>query len=445
MQPHDGSTIDHLRSSAVVLLVLAWGSTFAAVKIGLDSAPPMLFGGLRSMLGGAVMVVLAFARSGRPALRETWPAYAVLTLLNVVLFFSLQTLAILELPSGLAAVLIYLQPVLVGVLAAPLLGESLTGSKIAGLLLGFAGIVVVSAGAFSGHVSAARRRVRRGGRAGLGARHDRVQAVRRPGRRLVGGGDPVPGGRGRADRRAAPPSRAPRSTGPASSCVAFVYAALVGTALSWSLWFGLVGSGEAGRAASYIFFVPLVSLVIGAVFLHETLGPSLLAGAALVILGVYLVNRRPPVPLNSPMQHRTRRTRWTSTWTPPTRWPRSSPPARPTGWTSTPKSGPDLLTSRQLGTDSRPIDAMFVARDGDRVVGEGTVDLPWRDNTDTAGVRVRVHPDVRGRGLGRDLWQQALDFVDAGGPHPRAGRRLGGHPRRRRPRALGPDPHRASA
>ena len=137
----------------MVLLVLAWGSTFAAVKIGLESAPPVLFGGLRSVLGGAVMVALAFARSGRPSLRDCWLAYAVLTLLNVVLFFTLQTLAILELPSGLAAVLIYLQPVLTGVLAAPLLGESLTARKVVGLLLGFTGIVVVSAGAFRGHTS----------------------------------------------------------------------------------------------------------------------------------------------------------------------------------------------------------------------------------------------------------------------------------------------------
>ena len=142
-----------LQVAAIVLLVLAWGSTFAPVKVGLESAPPVLFGGMRSVLGGTVMVLLALARSGRPAIRSTWRAYAVLTLLNVVLFFSLQTLAILELPSGLAAVLIYLQPVLVGVLAAPLLGESLTGLKIAGLLLGFAGIVVVSAGAFQGHTS----------------------------------------------------------------------------------------------------------------------------------------------------------------------------------------------------------------------------------------------------------------------------------------------------
>lgn len=275
-----------------MLLVLAWGSTFAAVKIGLDSAPPVLFGGLRSLLGGAVMVVLAASRSGRPVLRDTWRAYAVLTLLNVVLFFTLQTLAILELPSGLAAVLIYLQPVLVGVLAAPLLGESLTGSKIAGLLLGFAGIVVVSAGAFSGHAS-----LLGVGYAVVGAliwalgtisfkRHahrlDPLWSVAIP---FVVGGAVLTAGGAAVEGTSIDWS--------AEFVAALAYAALIGTALSWTLWFGLVSSGEAGRAASYIFFVPLISLVIGAVFLHESLGPSLLVGAASVILGVYLVNRRP--------------------------------------------------------------------------------------------------------------------------------------------------------
>ena len=288
-----------LEVAAIVLLVLAWGSTFAAVKIGLDSAPPILFGGLRSVLGGAVMVVLATVRSGRPELRRTWPAYAVLTLLNVVLFFSLQTLAILELPSGLASVLIYLQPVLVGVLAAPLLGESLSRFKVAGLLLGFAGIAVVSAGAFAGHVSALGV-----GYAVVGAlvwalgtiafkryadEVDAWWAVAIPflvgGLLLTAGGAAVEG----AD-----------IDWSGEFVAAFVYAAVIGTALSWSLWFGLVGSGEAGRAASYIFFVPLISLVIGAVFLHESLGLSLLVGAALVIVGVYLVNRRPAEAADSP-------------------------------------------------------------------------------------------------------------------------------------------------
>lgn len=278
--------------AAVVLLVLAWGSTFAAVKVGLESAPPVLFGGLRSVLGGAVMVVLAFARSGRPSLRDSWLPYAVLTLLNVVLFFTLQTLAILELPSGLAAVLIYLQPVLTGVLAAPLLGESLTARKIAGLLLGFAGIVVVSAGAFRGHASllgvgyaVAGALVWALGTIAFKRYAGQVDAWWGVGLPFLVGGVLLTAGGAAIEGT---------DVGWSGEFVAaFLYASLVGTALSWSLWFGLVSSGEAGRAASYIFFVPLVSLVIGATFLGETLGVSLLAGAALVILGVYLVNRRP--------------------------------------------------------------------------------------------------------------------------------------------------------
>ena len=281
------------RVAAIVLLVVAWGSTFAAVKVGLDSVPPVLFGGLRSILGGAVMVLLAWWRSGPPRLSETWRAYVVLTLLNVVLFFTLQTLAILELPSGLAAVLIYLQPVLTGVLAAPLLGERLTALKVLGLLVGFAGIVVVSAGALEGHVS-----VLGVGYAVSGAlvwslgtiafkRYaDQVDvwwAVALP--FLVGGVVMTVAG-GAVEGFTVDWS--------VEFVLAFVYASLVGTAMSWSLWFGLVGAGEAGRAASYIFFVPLVSLVIGALLLHESLGLSLLLGAALVILGVYLVNRRSP-------------------------------------------------------------------------------------------------------------------------------------------------------
>jgi drug/metabolite transporter (DMT)-like permease len=278
--------------AAVVLLVLAWGSTFAAVKVGLESVPPVLFGGIRSVLGGAVMVVLAFARSGRPSLRDSWPAYAVLTLLNVVLFFSLQTLAILELPSGLAAVLIYLQPVLTGVLAAPLLGESLTARKVVGLLLGFTGIVVVSAGAFQGHAS-----LLGVGYAVAGALAWSLGTIafkRYAGRVDAWWGVGLPFLVGGVLMTAAGAAvEGTDITWSGEFVVAFLWASLVGTALSWSLWFGLVAAGEAGRAAAYIFFVPLVSLAIGATFLGETLGLSLLAGAALVILGVYLVNRRP--------------------------------------------------------------------------------------------------------------------------------------------------------
>jgi len=80
-------------------------------------------------------------------------------------------------------------------------------------------------------------------------------------------------------------------TGPFVSSV--LYSAFVGTGLAWLLFFGLVRAGEASRVASFIFVVPLAAVVIGAVLLDETLGLPLLAGAALIVSGIYLVNRTP--------------------------------------------------------------------------------------------------------------------------------------------------------
>ena len=169
--PGDPATPTATRErAAIVLLVLAWGTTFAAVKIGLESSPPILFAGSAlparwSGHGGARLEpdrdVRELAGQGRD--------YTLLTALNVLLFFGLQTVAIGLLPSGLAAVLIYLQPVLVGLLAWWLLGEPMTTAKILGLVA-----------RVRGHRGRQRRGVRR---ARLGRRRWRSPSrARSPGR-----------------------------------------------------------------------------------------------------------------------------------------------------------------------------------------------------------------------------------------------------------------------
>lgn len=276
---------------AILVLVLAWGSTFAAVKVGLAGSPPLLFAGLRSLVGGAAMALPAALRHGGPRVRGNTGVYSLLTALNVIGFFGLQTLAIQELPSGLAAVLIYLQPVITGVLAAPLLGERLGVNKIAGMLLAFAGIVVVSSGAITGHVS------------GLGVAYATCSALMWSlgtiaFKRTQGRVDPwwavaLPFLAGGAVLTVAGlVAEGAQVQWSWQFVAALAYSSLVGTALAWALWFALVGSGEASRASTYIFFVPLVSLLIGALFLGEQIGLSLLAGSALVVAGVSLVNRR---------------------------------------------------------------------------------------------------------------------------------------------------------
>ncbi len=278
---------------AFALLVVFWGSAFSVVKIGLEYSPPMLFAGLRTLLGGLAMLLVAMAWGGNPHLKRDWPVFLLLAAFNVVFFIGFQTSAILYLPSGTAAVLVYLQPILVGLLAWFILGEPLSAAKVLGLVLGFSGIVAVSTGSLSGIISPL------GVVFGVGsaffwalgtvffkryeARISTMWAVALP--FVVGGGVLTVFG------TAVESWSDVAFSGPLLASLAYV--SLVGIAAAWLLWFGLIRAGEASRVAAYVFFVPLVGIVVGAIFLGERLTPSLLVGAALITAGIYLVNRSP--------------------------------------------------------------------------------------------------------------------------------------------------------
>jgi GNAT superfamily N-acetyltransferase len=79
------------------------------------------------------------------------------------------------------------------------------------------------------------------------------------------------------------------------------------------------------------------------------------------------------------------------------------------------RTGAACLLSRQLQTDCHPVDALFLAYDDGRLVGEVCVELPWRDNTDMSVIRGQVHPDARGRGIGTALRDEALRFSEERG------------------------------
>lgn len=281
---------------AFSLLVLFWGSAFAVVEIGLRYSPPILFAGLRTVVGGIAMVAAALLWGGSPNLRRDWPVFLLLALFNVVLFIALQTYAIVYLPSGSAAVLVYLQPILVGFLAWVILGEELTAAKLVGLLLGFSGIVAVSSASLSGAVDAlSPLGILLGATSALAwalgtvyfkkyeARVSTLWAVAVP--FLVGGMALTALG------LVVEPWEEVALTG--VFVASLLYSSLIGISAAWVIWFALVRAGEASRVAAYIFAVPLTAVLMGALFLDEPLSYSLLVGAALVVCGIYLVNRPP--------------------------------------------------------------------------------------------------------------------------------------------------------
>jgi drug/metabolite transporter (DMT)-like permease len=82
--------------------------------------------------------------------------------------------------------------------------------------------------------------------------------------------------------------------------LALAYMGLLGTAIAY-IWFfdGVKAIGPA-RSAVFINLVPVVAITLGVLLLGERLDVSMVAGAALVVSGVWIINRAPAVPATAP-------------------------------------------------------------------------------------------------------------------------------------------------
>ncbi|SEI64979.1 DMT family transporter [Achromobacter sp. NFACC18-2] len=121
-----------------------WSSAFAAAKIAVRDCPPLTLLTVRFLIAGALMLGLA-AASGRwklPAGRDL-ASLILLGVLNNALYLGLSWSGMITVSSAFTAVLISTNPLLIGVLAGPLLGERLGWRKLLGLSLGLAGVALV--------------------------------------------------------------------------------------------------------------------------------------------------------------------------------------------------------------------------------------------------------------------------------------------------------------
>lgn len=126
-------------------LTLAWGFNWTAIKVALTEVPPWTFRVLCLGLGAAVLFLVLRAGGERrfavPA--GAWPRLALLAFFNITCWNVLVALGTALIPSGRAAILAYTMPALAVPLSVWVLGERLTGRKLAGLALGMAGIALL--------------------------------------------------------------------------------------------------------------------------------------------------------------------------------------------------------------------------------------------------------------------------------------------------------------
>jgi drug/metabolite transporter (DMT)-like permease len=126
---------------------LVWGSTWLAIKVGLRGVPPLLGAGLRFLLASAILyAVIKVARITIPRTPEAKHIYAVLAVLSYTIPFAFVYWSEQFIPTGLASILFAAFPFWVGIFSHIMLAhERLTIFKVSGIIIGFAGIVIIFA------------------------------------------------------------------------------------------------------------------------------------------------------------------------------------------------------------------------------------------------------------------------------------------------------------
>jgi drug/metabolite transporter (DMT)-like permease len=287
------------RSNAALLVVLSaiWGSSFLFIKLGVDELEPTVVALGRLLVGAAILLPIAAARGGLGLLRPHLRTVATLGLLNNALPFWLFGFAETRISSGLAAVIQAAAPIFTVLLAIRLdPTQRATGTRLAGIAVGFVGVALLVGAQTGGQVV--------GAIAVLAASLCYAASALFAGKRARG----IPplhlaaGQLGCGLLLMAPfgllqlPDEAP----PAKAVLAIVALGALGSALAYVLYFALIARAGASRAILVTYLVPAFALVYGAVFLDEKVTASAVAGLVLILAGTTLATgvarlRRPRV------------------------------------------------------------------------------------------------------------------------------------------------------
>jgi drug/metabolite transporter (DMT)-like permease len=264
-----------------VALCVTWGVMFVVQRVALEVAGPLWVAAGRCTV--AAVVLLAFAGTLRQLGRRGLAIAVVLGLTTQFGFLGLQVAGLRTVEAGPAAAIIYLQPVLVVLASSPFLGERLTPRRLAGALLGFAGVAVVglhqSASASATGVLlliAAAVSWTAGAIVTSASGEPIVPLV--VGQHLVGAPLLV------ATAAIAEPFPAL----PTKLVLCILFAGVFGSAGAWMVWSLLMRRGDAGVVSTWLFAVPVLAAVLGVVLLAEPMSLALVVGIALVAVAVRL-------------------------------------------------------------------------------------------------------------------------------------------------------------
>lgn len=299
-----------------IALALIWGSSFLLMKVGLDDLHPIQIVAVRILLAAATLLILLRAtRSSLPRGRRVWGHLFVCSLFLTVIPFTGFVTGEVYVSSALAGIGNATTPIATVLCALVLLpSEHLTARKLAAVVLGFIGVIVIAEPwNITGrpHPVGFLLVVLAASSYGLGWTYNRRVLARtdlgglaQPTALLVCGTvailpillawwllSPAAG--------PAPWSPAASQLGASGayplwlSVGATVVLGVVGTGLAYMFQYDVVRAAGTVVGSTVTYLIPVVSVVLGVLVLGERLGPAQLVGFLIVLGAALIINRVP--------------------------------------------------------------------------------------------------------------------------------------------------------
>lgn len=272
----------------LVVLAALWGAAFLFMRIAVPAFGPVALAALRVAGAALLLVPLLALRGELPALRRHWRPIAVVGVTNSALPFLCFAYAALSLDAGLSSILNAASPLFAASIAWAWLGDRMTPARVAGLVIGFAGVVWIASD---------RSGFRAGGSAWAVAAC--VFAAVCYGfssaftKRHLTGVPPLAVAAG-SQVAAALVLVAPAALfwpGARPSAAAWSMAAVLAifcTGVAYILYFRLIANAGPVNAIAVTFLVPIFAVVWGEIFLAERMTVPLAIGCAVIFLGTAL-------------------------------------------------------------------------------------------------------------------------------------------------------------
>lgn len=282
-----------LGTAAALFYVFLWASAFVPSKVGVLGSSPLWFLVVRFAVAGCIGLGLALALGARlPRTPRQWAAVFVFGVLGNAIYLGCTYEALRHLAAGVAAIVSSTNPLALAIVAPWFLREPLTPVKIAGLLLGFGGVVAIMI-ARLGTGTAAPHDIALAFAGVLGSVASTIVFKRWCGDldlRAVSGLQLLAAGVVLLPL-ALLFEGTPHATFTWQFVLSFWYVVLVMSVGATLLWFWMLTHGEASRVTAFLFLTPVFGLALSALLLHEPTGPRDLVGLAAIAAGIALVQR----------------------------------------------------------------------------------------------------------------------------------------------------------